>query len=253
MLKAADLKKTDTVVEIGPGFGVLTLALAGRVEKVITFEIEQKLKPYWERLLEDQEIKGPRDQKIGKIEILWGNVLHKLKNRSSDLPIFRSPYKVIANLPYQITSHVLRTLLESENKPESITVMVQKEVADRIVAKPGDMSLLSVSVQYYGKPKIVCKVPKGSFWPQPKVDSTVVHISTRARQHLSTFSDKEFFKVAKTGFANKRKQLWHNLSEGLKIDKDKIKEILVEVVGSEKVRAQELSVENWFDVVKLVT
>ncbi|MBU1895825.1 hypothetical protein KJ641_03075, partial [Patescibacteria group bacterium] len=161
-------------------------------------------------------------------------------------------YKVVANLPYQITSQVLRVLLEQENKPESITVMVQKEVAERIVAKQGDMSLLALSVQYYGEPKIITKVSKGNFWPEPKVDSAVLTISKISR--VSKFTDEEFFRIARAGFANKRKQLWRNLSVGLGGTEGQVatcpyKKILKEVTGNEKVRAQELSVEEWRGVV----
>lgn len=248
IIKASDLKKTDTVIEIGPGFGVLTFALAECVGKVVSFEIERKLEGYWEEIIEDLKIKGSKDQ--GDIEIMWGNALTEIKNQSSNLSVFQSSYKVVANLPYQITSNILRTLLELENKPESITVMVQKEVAERICAKPGKMSLLAVSVQYYGKPKIIAKVPKGNFWPSPKVDSAILHLSTLALQHFNTFTDKEFFGVVRAGFSNKRKQLWRNLKSSGKWDGERVKNILKEVCGNEKVRAEELSVEQWLEIVK---
>ncbi len=243
MIEAADVKKTDIIVEIGPGFGVLTFALAEGAGKVFTFEIERKLEEYWDDVLGDGDKEISRDNNI---EIIWGNALKSLKSYVLNL---KSGYKVIANLPYQITSNALRIILEAENKPESVTVMVQKEVAERIVAKPGDMSLLAVSVQYYGGPKIVCKVPSGSFWPSPKVDSAVLYIDTSTPKHFNTFSDDDFFKVVRAGFANKRKQLWRNISDGLKIDRGEVKEVLKNVVGNEKARAQELSVEEWREVV----
>jgi len=236
IIEASDLKKTDTVIEVGPGFGVLTFALAEKVGKVISFEIERKLEKYWE------------ENKPDNLEIVWGNALSRLMTYDLGL----RTYKVVANIPYQITSNLLRVLLESENKPESITVMVQKEVAERICAKSGDMSLLSVSVQYYGEPKIIARVNKGNFWPSPKVDSAVLSIKTSKHESIKTVNDEEFFKVVKAGFTNKRKQLWRNLSEGLKIDKGKIKNILIEIVGNEKVRAEELSVVQWVKICKKI-
>src|SRR3989344_3249795 len=185
MLETAEVNKKDNILEIGPGFGVLTLALVD------------------------------------------------------------SAQKVIANLPYQITSHILRTLLELENKPEKIVVMVQKEVAERICEKPGNMSLLAVSVQYYGEPKIVLRVSRGNFWPEPKVDSAVLSIQIYKHTNIQTSFDKKFFEIVKAGFANKRKQLWRNLSVNLKIDGEKIKKALLKSYLKETVRAQELSLEQW--------
>ncbi|MFH1947026.1 MAG: 16S rRNA (adenine(1518)-N(6)/adenine(1519)-N(6))-dimethyltransferase RsmA [Candidatus Magasanikbacteria bacterium] len=247
----AELKKTDTVIEIGPGFGVLTFALAEKVKKVVAFEIEQKLRDYWE------------ESKPNNLDIVWGNVLSHITYHISHI----TSYKVVANIPYQITSNILRTLLEAENKPESITVMVQKEVAERICAKPGDMSLLAISVQYYGEPKIVARVSKGNFWPSPKVDSAVLHINTRpvsaskhpacvglkTRKHENTYEfDELFFEVVKAGFKNKRKQVWRNLSEGLGLDGGEVKRVLINVVGNEKVRAEDLSVVQWRNIVKYI-
>jgi len=229
IIEAGELKPTDTVIEIGPGFGVLTFSLAEKAKKVIAFEIERKLEKYW----------GEKLKNYGDIEIVWGNALTRLKiERLKD-------YKIVANLPYQITSQALRTILELENKPELIVVMVQKEVAQRICAKPPDMSLLALSVQYYGQPEIVDFVTKGNFWPAPKVDSAILRIKTLKHENIKTASDEQFFKFAKAGFAQKRKQLWKNLAEGLKLDKDKVKAVLNEVVGNEKVRAEELGVEEW--------
>lgn len=243
IIEGAKLKKTDMVIEVGPGFGVLTFALAEKVKKVIAFEIEKKLEKYWERELKDLRLKT---KDYGDIEIIWGNALLNLKSYVLNLT---SGYKVVANIPYQITSDLLRTLLELENKPESITLMVQKEVAERICAKKGDMSMLAVSVQYYGKPEIVAKVGKGNFWPSPKVDSAILHLTTLPPNHLTTYSDEEFFRVVKAGFSNKRKQLWGNISRGLALDGERVKEVLSEVVGNDKVRAEEVSVEEWREIV----
>lgn len=238
ILGAADIKKSETVVEIGPGFGVLTLALALRAKNVVAFEIEKKLQPYWQ----EQQKKHPN------IEIVWGNALKAFAVRSAR---FAGTYKVVANLPYQITSRALRTVLEAEHAPERVVVMVQKEVAERIVAKPGDMSLLSVSVQYFGTPHIAARVPKGNFWPEPKVDSAVVVIDTA--RHSQTGSEEDFFRVVRAGFANKRKQLWKNISTGLGQPPDKTKRLLAAIAQNEKVRAEELHIDQWKRIVEELT
>lgn len=234
MLEAGELNKEDVVVEIGHGFGVLTLSAASLVKKIIAFEIEQTLRPYWE----------DKQKEFSNIEVVWGDALKKLSD--FNLP---KKYKVLANLPYQITSNVLRTLLELKNKPKRIIVMVQEEVADRICAKAGEMSLLSVSVQYYGQPEFVFKVTKGCFWPSPKVDSAIVAI-----KNIKTpeWSDPEFFfKMVRAGFAFKRKQMWKNIASELEIDQEKVKQAILQVVGNERARAEDLNVEHWLELEKL--
>jgi 16S rRNA (adenine1518-N6/adenine1519-N6)-dimethyltransferase len=233
IIDAGELSSKDTVVEIGPGFGVLTFGLAEKVGNVIAFEIERKLEDYWAKQSEEN------------IEIVWGNALIQFLDRQKSLP---EGYKVIANLPYQITSHMLRLLLEATNKPERIIVMVQKEVADRLRAKPGDMSLLTLSAQYYGDVTQVVKVSKGNFWPSPKVDSAVVAISNiRARENA-----KHFFKVARAGFSSKRKQLWRNLFEQFGMNKEDLQGLVEKVTGNAKIRPQELSVEQWIQLAEKV-
>lgn len=239
IILAASISKTDTIFEIGPGFGVLTLPMAQKAGKVVVFEIEKKLEDFWlEKIAENKNI-----------EIVWGNALKSLTAYS----LKAKNYKVVANIPYQITSQLLRLILESENKPESMTVMVQKEVAERICAEPGNMSLLAVSVQYYGEPKIVAKVTKGNFWPEPKVDSAVLQIEIKKNEVRNSERDEKFFRLVRVGFSSKRKQLWHNLCSGLKIEAPKVKNILQSVVGNEKVRAQELSVYDWIRLVDCLT
>lgn len=228
MLKAGDVSEKDTVVEVGPGFGVLTLALQEKAGKIIAFEIEKKIFGYWDKL---QEI-------YPNIDIRWGNVLREFPVIQQTLP---KQYKVIANVPYQITALLLRLFLEAVHKPERIVVMVQREVADRMCAKPGEMSLLSVSVQYYGKPKIVAKVPKGNFWPQPKVDSAVIAITDIQERGQSA----AFFSLTRAGFANKRKQLWRNIADVFGMPQADVKNALEEVVGNSQARAQELSIDQW--------
>lgn len=236
MVAAGELTPNDTVVEIGPGFGVLTEAVAPHVQKLISFEIEKKLQGYWEQKQKD----------LPSLEIVWGNFVYQFEEVQKTFP---QKYKVLANIPYQITSQIIRMLLEADNKPERMIVMVQREVCDRICAKPGDLSLLAISVQYYGEPKMVCKVTKGNFFPAPKVDSSVLMIKN-IRTPKETFSDEQFFDVVRAGFAHPRKQLWSNLAEKYPHKKDEIKNILQEVTGNEKIRAEQLSVQQWKQVVK---
>jgi len=233
MILAAEIKKTDAVVEIGPGFGVLTFALAERAKKVLTFEIEKKLENYWRENVPDN------------VEIIWGNVLNSPLLRRGAIFLARGgSYKVAANLPYQITSPVIRAFLEAENPPETMVLMVQKEVAERICAKPGDMSVLSVAVQYYAEPKIIAIVPRANFWPEPKVDSAIIVL--KVYKVIKFIKSEEFFRLVKAGFANRRKFLIKNLLPVAgKKNKDELKKIFASIGLSETARAQELSVEKW--------
>ena len=232
MVAAGELKKTDTVVEIGPGFGVLTLALAPEVKKVISFEIEKKLTKYWQEQFEENEIKN--------LEIIWGDVLQQFpKLETSKL----DNYKVIANLPYQITSPIIRMFLETKNPPQIMIFMVQKEVAERICAKPGDMSLLAISVQYYADAEVILNVPRILFWPAPEVDSAVIAIKTVKNQEKKKISDNDFFKLVRAGFAQKRKLLIKNLLPYY--NKEKLNQAFTELGLKPTARAQELSVSDW--------
>ena len=266
MIAAANLTKADTVMEIGPGFGVLTLAVAPLVKKVVAFEIEQKLRPFWDEKM----------QEYPNVEIVWGNALVEIINHKSPKSFASGQTKIIngctvmANLPYSITSEALRTILEMDNKPKKVVVMVQKEVAERICARParkasprvkGEMSLLSLSVQYYGVPRIVAQVPAGCFWPAPKVDSAIVEIinhkfpksfASGQAKIKNQVDDQIFFKFARVGFAHKRKQLWHNLAYGLNLPGEEVKKVLKEVTGNEKARAEELTVDDWEQIVHVI-
>lgn len=235
MIEAADVKKTDTVVEVGPGFGVLTFTLAEQAKQVMAFEIEKKLMPYWQ------------DRKPENVKMVWGNVLRQ----TDDLP--KGIYKVVANLPYQITSAVMRHFLEIENTPESLTLMVQKEVAERICAKAGDMSVLAVSVQYFAQPEIVASVPRDNFWPVPKVDSAIIKLTINNKSLRHRLEASEVLRLVKIGFANRRKLLIKNLEPIVgKKNREMLKNAFVCLSLSENVRAQELSVEQWVELYRLI-
>ncbi|OGH92809.1 MAG: ribosomal RNA small subunit methyltransferase A [Candidatus Magasanikbacteria bacterium RIFOXYD1_FULL_40_23] len=256
MVNAAEIKKDDVVVEVGPGFGVLTLALAEKAKKVISFEIEKKLTTYWKNITghpersegsllanERDSSAEPQNDKYKNIEIVWGNILYEFKGDG----LKAGEYKVVANLPYQITSHVIRKFLEMENNPDMLVLMVQKEVAERICAQAGDMSVLAVSVQYYGKPEIVTFVPRSSFWPMPAVDSAVIKIKINKDNAGAKNNSESFFKLVKAGFSSRRKMLIKNLSAVA--DRQALRNLFKELGIDEKVRAQELSVEQWKEIV----
>lgn len=243
MIAVSGVNKKDTVIEVGPGFGILTLDLAAKVKKLMAFEIEKKLEPYWQeisaRLAQSQE---------DNFEIIWGNVLR------ADPKIFPKNYKVVANLPYQITSPVLKLFLEDlVNKPKELTLMVQKEVAERICAKPGDMSVLALSVQYFSQAEIVGEVKRNNFWPAPAVDSAIIKIALDQKR-TDTEYNKKFFQMVKIGFAQKRKLLIKNLLPFFgKQNKEKLKSALENMGFTQTVRAQELSIADWEQLLKIST
>lgn len=238
LVGASGINKKDTVVEVGPGFGVLTMSLCARAKKVIAFEIEKKLEAYWEGILRGND----------NLQIVWGNVLR------ADPKIFPKNYQVVANLPYQITSPVLKFFLEDlPNKPTELTLMVQKEVAQRICANPGDMSVLAIAVQYFGTPEILFQVKNNNFWPAPAVDSAVIRIKLKNKLPPAAETEK-YFKLVKIGFAQKRKLLVKNLLPYFgKANKEKIQTALKNMGFSDTVRAQELSVANWGQLLKIST
>ncbi len=243
IIAVSGVNKKDTVIEVGPGFGILTLDLAAKVKKLLAFEIEKKLEAYWQeissRLAQSQE---------DNFEIIWGNVLR------ADPKIFPKNYKVVANLPYQITSPVLKLFLEDlSNKPKEMTLMVQKEVAQRICSKPGDMSVLAIAVQYFGQAEMVGEVNRNNFWPSPQVDSAVLKIKIDQKRPDAEYN-KKFFQMVKIGFAQKRKLLIKNLLPYFgKQNKEKLQLALKNMGFSETVRAQELSVANWEQLSKIST
>jgi len=244
VVEAADLKPEETVIEIGPGLGVLTQELAKRVKNVIAVEKDPKMVGILKEALKE----------FKNVEIIQGDIL-KLN------PITLKPYKVVANLPYYITSPVIRKFLESGNPPEEMVLMVQKEVAQRICATPPDMSLLAVSVQFYATPKIISFVSKKSFWPKPKVDSAIIKIipinkfswthsrPARPKGQTSAFRIL-FFKIIKAGFSQPRKQILNNLSNGLKLNKDTVKSWLLKNNIQHEQRAETLSIEDWVKLTK---
>jgi 16S rRNA (adenine1518-N6/adenine1519-N6)-dimethyltransferase len=237
ILAAADVGPEDKVLEIGAGLGTLTRALAEKAQRVLAVEIDMRL----------VELLRHRLAAFSNTEIVQGDILALNIGQvlRQDLGQESTPYKVVANIPYYITSAVLRRLLETSPKPELIVLMVQREVAQRIVAKQGQMSVLAVSVRFYGQPTVVSRVPASAFYPVPKVDSAIVRIAPHAQLPLDDQDIPLFFRVVRAGFSQRRKQLHNALAHGLALPGDYAAQALSAAGIEKKRRAQTLSVDEW--------
>ena len=232
---AAEIQINDIVLEIGPGLGSLTRYLAASAKKVIAVELDRKM------IAPLQAVLAP----YSNVQILQGDILELSPN---DL-IVEKDYLVVANIPYYITSAVIRHLLESDPKPRCIVLTIQKEVAERICAKPGDMSLLALSVQVYGNPHIVARIPAEAFFPAPKVDSAVLRIDIYPTPQIKSELLDSVFKLIKAGFSQKRKTLRNSLSAGLHISTNEAATLLAKVNIDPQRRAETLSLNEWSDLV----
>jgi 16S rRNA (adenine1518-N6/adenine1519-N6)-dimethyltransferase len=235
---SAQIQQTDTVLEIGPGLGSLTRYLAVSAKEVIAVELDEKL------LAPLQAVLSPYQN----IRVIHGDIL-KLSPKDLDL---ERHYVVVANIPYYITSAVIRHLLESEPKPRRIVLTVQKEVAQRICAKPGDMSLLALSVQIYGEPRIAAAIPANAFFPAPKVDSAVLVVDIFPAPRIQEELLDTFFRLIKAGFSQKRKTLRNSLSSGLRISPPAAADLLTRADIDPQRRAETLSIEEWEQLCKLI-
>ncbi len=233
IIEASDISSTDIVLEIGPGTGNLTKELAQKAKGVIVVEKDKRMINFLYEHLKDFQ----------NIEIINKDIL--------DFTIDLKKYKLVANLPYYITSPVIRKFLEKETNPSLLVLMVQKEVAQRICAGPPKMSLLSVSVQFYAEPKIISFVSKKYFWPSPKVDSAILKIIPQKKRGVDS---NLFFRIVKLGFSHPRKQLVNNLLalngiNGVELNKEKINRVFQEVNLNSLQRAESLSVDDWIRLV----
>ncbi len=222
IIETADIKKEDTIIEIGPGIGTITQELS----KPIVIEKDKEMVKILKQTLKD-------------IKIVQQDILkYEIKNKD---------YKIIGNIPFYLTAPLIRKLLESKNPPQDITLVVQKEVAQRITAKPPKMSILAVSVQFYAKPKLISYISKKSFWPMPKVDSAIIKIDDI---HSSKIDKDLFFKIVKAGFSQPRKQIINNLSKKLELNKEEIKAWLLKNNIQSEQRAETLSIQDWINLTK---
>ena len=239
IVESAKINSTDFVLEIGPGKGALTEELSKKAGKVLAVEIDSNLIPDLEKKFKNQKNVEIINEDILKISKQFPNF--KISN---DQKRDRLIYKVVANIPYYITSKIIRLFLENDTPPGEITLMVQKEVAERIVALPGKMSLLSFSVQYYAQAKILFEVNRNCFSPVPEVDSAVIQI-TPTEKNRPEGETKQIFRLVKAGFSSKRKTLLNNLSGVFHLEKTVTLEKIKSAGFNENTRAQELSVSDW--------
>ena len=240
IISHAKIQKEDLVIEIGPGIGTLTEALCEHAGQVIAIEIDDKLIPILEENLAGKENFYLLHQDVLKVDFT-----ELLK----EYPSFSS-VKIVANLPYYITTPILMSLLEKKLPLSSITVMVQKEVAERMQAGPGskDYGALSLAVQYYSKPEIVQEVPPHCFIPRPKVSSMVIHLSVYKKSPVECENPEYLFKTIKASFMQRRKTLVNALSAGLGIDKEVIKSVLSALSYPENVRGETLSLDEFAEI-----
>lgn len=279
--EAISAREGEVILEVGPGEGVLTEVLARSGARVVAVELDDRLISVLRekfREFPNVEIVHGNILRTDVLELLTTNDQQHTTRESRDLSLQAGasippsrdmppsprrtgekeivssvkrqvsnalPYRVVGNLPYYITSAIVRMFLELKNPPREMFFMVQKEVADRICAKPGEMSILGVSVQYYAKPELLFVVPKEAFDPVPKVESAFVKIVNSKYQKENIEEERKFFRIVKIGFSARRKTLANNLANGFHRDRREI-EVTLESLGYKKsVRAQELSVEEW--------
>lgn len=231
--EAAEIEPTDTVLEIGPGLGTLTSELLRRADNVVAVELDESL-----------AAKLPGQFPGKNLTVVNQDILQY------DLSQLPSGYVVVANVPYYITSKIIQHLLTSDNRPRTIVLLIQKEVAERVAAGPGDMSLLALSAQIYARAALDQLVPAEYFTPPPKVDSQVVVLQTRPEPLVPASEQPDFFRVTKAGFSAKRKKLRSSLSGGLGLSKDKVETMLAAAEVSPDARAEDLSVDDWRRVVR---
>jgi len=231
IVEAAEIHADDQVLELGAGTGVLTRELAKRARRVVAVELEREM----------LSLLTKTTHNYTNVEIMERNLLY-----IDPKEIFGSePYKLVANLPYYIASPTFRHFLESTNPPRLFVVMVQYEVAQRIVAAPGDLSLLGVSIQFYGEPKIVAHVPARAFYPAPKVDSAILRIDLKDEVPLTPRQRDSFFRLVQAGFSERRKQLHNSLAHGLHRKNADLQPLLLAAKIDPSRRAETLSIEDW--------
>jgi 16S rRNA (adenine1518-N6/adenine1519-N6)-dimethyltransferase len=239
IVDAAELRPDEAVIEVGPGLGTLTAALAARARRVVAVEVDRDL------------VGALRDRFAGtaNVAVIEADVLERTPGELLASGAAAAPYVIVANLPYNIGAAVLRHFLEADERPRRLVVMVQLEVAEAIVARPGSMSLLSVAMQTYGEARIVMRVAPGAFRPPPKVYSAVVRIDVAAAPRVDAPLDA-FFRIARAGFGNPRKQLRNSLSFGLHVKQEVVDEVMRAAGIDATRRPQTLALDEWAAVAR---
>jgi len=228
---AAEITPDSAVLEIGPGLGSLTRHLASQARKLVAVELDERFLP----ILED--VLAPWDN----VTIIHGDIL----DQQPDALMGEPGYLVVANIPYYITSAVIRHLLEAKHKPQRIVLTIQEEVARRVCAAPGNLSLLALSVQVYGEPKLAARIPAGAFFPPPKVNSAALRIDLYDEPLIPAPLLDTFFRLAKAGFSQKRKTLRNSLSGGMHWPTERTLTFLTQAGIDPQRRAQTLTLEEW--------
>ncbi len=231
VVAAAELAPDDAVLEIGPGVGSLTVLLAERAQRVVAVELDERLRLPLEAVL----------RPYPHVRLVFGDILKQ------DVAALMGnvPYKVVANIPYYITSAVIRHLLSGETRPRRVVLTVQREVAERITARPPHMSLLALSVQVFGEARLAARLPAGAFYPRPQVDSAVVRLDVAPRPRVPETHLKAFFRLAKAGFAQRRKTLRNALAAGLGWPTARALALLEAAGIDPRRRAETLSLDEW--------
>jgi 16S rRNA (adenine1518-N6/adenine1519-N6)-dimethyltransferase len=243
IVQGAEVTRDDYVLEIGPGIGTLTEELALNAKKVVSVELDRGLLDVLEETLAAYD----------NVEIIHGDILKIDLKKLIDEKFEGGPIKIVANLPYYVTTPILGKLLEESLNIDSITVMIQKEVADRMVAAHGSKAYgsLSVFVNFYSRPEILLKVPKTVFMPQPKIDSSVIKLNII--KELPDLDREKFFQVVKAAFSKRRKTILNSLSTyGFNLDKEDIRKALEEAEISPQARAEDLSLEDFIKISKIL-
>ena len=248
IVSAAQLTPTDAVMEIGPGLGVLTVELAGQAGRVVAIELDNKLADILRETLASLSNVTIINEDVLKIDPA-ALLREQFPPEVSD----SLNYKVVANLPYYIASPVLRHFLEASVKPRIMVVMVQREVAEEIVAQPGRMSLLSISVQLYGQPTIIGYVPARCFYPAPEVDSAILRIAVYPEPAVEIADKESFFALVRAGFSAPRKQMANSLAQGLGVSKTEAVSLLAGANIVPQRRAETLTLEEWAQLWRVFT
>ncbi len=239
VVRTSGITSDDAVLEIGPGLGSLTVELAKSAKRVVAVEI-------------DENMFGPLGEVLAQranVDLVLGDILAQ---DVRDLMSAPAPYVVVANIPYYITSAIIRHLLESDHPPQRLILTVQKEVGERICADPPDMNLLALSVQVYGSPKVTFRIPAGAFYPPPKVDSSVVQVDVFTKPLIARESLDLFFQLVKAGFSQKRKTLRNSISAGMRWPKESAEKALESAQIDPMRRAETLSLSEWKALVQAV-
>lgn len=238
IVATADIMPDDTVVEVGPGTGALTEKLSERARHVFSVEVDERLQP----ILEERFDATPN------VYFVFKDIL------KTDVPslVGNNDYVVVANVPYYISSAIIWHFLEPERRPKRMVMTMQYEVAERIMEKPGNMSLLTVAVQFYGVPQIVSKLSPAVFWPRPNIHSAIMRIDTHPQHPVDVPSAQAFFRVVKAGFSQKRKQLKNSISGGLQIKSKEARDLLQEAEIDPQRRAETLTLEEWGALTRVI-